>query len=85
MTNYLILSYDTLDELVREVNRKGLEGWKPQGGLSVLPGTSNFIFLQAIVRDEVHVAIVHDRDRKRFVESQIAEASAGENSTCSKV
>ena len=76
MTSYLILSYDTLDELVNEVNRKGQEGWKPQGGLSVLPGTSNFIFLQAIVRDEEHVTIVLDRDRTRLAESQGAEVSS---------
>ena len=76
MNSYLILSYDTLDELVNEVNRKGMEGWKPQGGLSVLPGTNKFIFLQAIVRDEEHVTIVLDRDRKRLAESQGAEASS---------
>ena len=73
MTSYLVLSYDTLDELVGEVNRKGLEGWKPQGGLSVLPGTNGFIFLQALVREENDVTIVLESDKNLLVEKQEME------------
>lgn len=75
MTSYLVLSYDTLDELVGEVNRKGLEGWKPQGGLSILPGTNSFIFLQAIVREDDGVTIVLDHDQNSLVGKQDKELS----------
>lgn len=70
MISYLVLSYDTLDELVSEVNRKGLEGWKPQGGLSILPGTNSFIFLQAIVRNDEDVTILLERDPSLLSERQ---------------
>lgn len=73
MTSYLVLSYDTLDELVGEVNRKGLEGWKPQGGLSVLPGTNSFIFLQALVREEMDMTIVLEGDKNLLSDKREAE------------
>lgn len=72
----MVLSYDTIDELVGEVNRKGLEGWKPQGGLSVLPGTNSFIFLQALIREEEDVMIVLESDKKLLTENQEAEISS---------
>lgn len=73
MTSYLVLSYNTLDELVGEVNRKGLEGWKPQGGLSVLPGTNSFIFLQALIREEENMTIVLENEKKSSSDNQEAE------------
>ena len=57
MDSYLILSYDNVDELRKEVNRKWVEGWRPQGGLSVLTGQTGPIFLQVITREEVDVTI----------------------------
>jgi len=81
MTSYLVLSYNTLDELVGEVNRKGLEGWRPQGGLSVLPGTNSFIFLQALIREEEDMTIVLESDKKLMADHQNAEtlSSKSEN------
>jgi hypothetical protein len=84
MTSYLVLSYDTLDELVGEVNRKGLEGWRPQGGLSVLPGTNSFIFLQALIREEDDATIVLDPNSTLLAESREDDApsSIGELRAC---
>ena len=63
MNSYLILSYDNVDELTQEVNRKWIEGWRPQGGLSVLRGETGTIFLQAIIREEEGVTINVTPDR----------------------
>jgi len=57
MKSYLVLSYDNVDELTEEVNRKWVEGWRPQGGLSVAPGEAGPIFLQALTRQEEGVTI----------------------------
>ena len=65
--------FHALDELVGEVNRKGLEGWRPQGGLSVLPGTNSFIFLQALLREEEDMTIVLESDKKLMANHQEAE------------
>ena len=63
MNGYLILSYDNVDELTQEVNRKWVEGWRPQGGLSVVPGENSPIFLQAIICEEEDVIINVTPDR----------------------
>ena len=63
MDSYLILSYDNVDELIQEVNRKWVEGWRPQGGLSILPGETGPIFLQSITREGENVTINVTPDR----------------------
>ena len=53
MIVYSVLSYQNLDELTNEVNRKTAEGWRPQGGMAILPGELGYIFLQGMVREEL--------------------------------
>jgi hypothetical protein len=64
MNSYLILSYNNLDELTHEVNRKWREGWRPQGGLSVLPGEVGLVFLQAITRPDENPTVNLSPTRK---------------------
>jgi len=68
MNSYLILSYDNLDELTQEVNLKWVEGWRPQGGLTVMPATAGCVFLQALIREEENVTINLKPHRRALVE-----------------
>jgi hypothetical protein len=63
MNSYLILSFDNIDELTQEVNRKWVEGWRPQGGLSIIAGETGLIFLQAVTREEEAITINVTPDR----------------------
>lgn len=69
MNCYLILSYGNIDELVQEVNRKWLEGWRPQGGLAVMQTASGSIFLQVITREEEFVTLDLTPRQKALVEN----------------
>lgn len=49
LMEYTIISANTLDELIREVNQYIKAGWRPQGGVSV--SIEYAYFYQAIIRD----------------------------------
>jgi len=51
MISYLVLNCGTLEELIKEVNRKLAEGWRLQGSIAVISEVAGLIFLQAIVRE----------------------------------
>jgi hypothetical protein len=49
---YTIISEESVDKLIEEVNNYIANGWQPQGGVAFGHASGSFFFLQAVVLEE---------------------------------